>query len=170
MRIIGLDIHRIFAEAVVPDDGSARRLGRVDMTREKLSAFAASLLPTDHVVVGATGNATPVVEIIAPKVARVAVANPRQVHLIARAKTKTDRIDARVLAQLYTAGFLPEVWIPDADTQARRRQVTPRNQLVKSRVRLKAIVQSILHAHLVPRCPHQDISAARGVPGSWLRT
>ena len=124
MRIIGLDIHRVFAEAVAVEGGTARRLGRVDMTRDKLAAFAASLLQTDHVVVEATGNAAAVVEIIAPKVARVAVANPLQVHLIARAKTKTDKIDARVLAQLYAAGFLPEVWIPDAETQSRRRQVT----------------------------------------------
>ena len=162
MRIIGLDIHRIFAEAVVLEDGTARRLGRVDMTRESLQAFAARLLPTDYVIVEATGNAAAVVDILAPKVARVVVANPLQVHLIARAKTKTDKIDARVLAQLYAAGFLPEVWIPDPTTQARRRQVTRRNQLVKSRVRLKAIVQSILHAHLIPRCPHQDIFGAKG--------
>jgi hypothetical protein len=30
MRIIGLDIHRAFAEAVAWDDGKLRRLGRVD--------------------------------------------------------------------------------------------------------------------------------------------
>jgi transposase len=88
------------------------------------------------------------------------------VHLIARAKTKTDKIDARVLAQLYAAGFLSEVWIPDEATLAGRRQVTRRNQLAKSRVRLKLIVQSILHAHLVPRCPHADLFGERG--RTWL--
>ncbi|ACM04038.1 Transposase IS116/IS110/IS902 family protein [Cereibacter sphaeroides KD131] len=93
---------------------------------------------------------------------RVAVAYPLQVHLIARAKTKTDKIHARVLAQLYAAGFLPEVWIPDAETEAQRRQDTRRNQLVKIRVRLKAIVQSILHAHLAPRCPHLDLLEIKG--------
>lgn len=111
MRIIGLDIHRVFAEAVALEDGAYRRLGRVGMTRSDLVAFAATLRPTDHVIVEATGNATAVLGILAPKVARVAVANPFQVHLIARAKT--DKIDARVLAQLYAAGFLPEVWVPD---------------------------------------------------------
>lgn len=167
MRIIGLDIHRVFAEAVVLEDGTYRRLGRIGMTRDHLEAFAATLHPTDHVVVEATGNATAVLEILAAKVERVAVANPFQVHLIARAKTKTDKIDARVLARLYAAGFLPEVWIPDEKTLARRRQVTRRNQLVKSRVRLKSIVQSILHTHLVPRCPHTDLFGTRG--RAWLR-
>lgn len=167
MRIIGLDIHRVFAEAVALEDGEYKRLGRIGMTREHLAAFAETLSPTDHVVVEATGNATAVLDILAPKVARVAVANPFQVHLIARAKTKTDKIDARVLARLYAAGFLPEVWIPDEATLARRRQVTRRSQLVKSRVRLKAITQSVLHAHLVPRCPHADLFGGRG--RAWLR-
>jgi hypothetical protein len=36
MRIIGLDIHRAFAEAVVWEDGKLRRLGRVDMRRDRL--------------------------------------------------------------------------------------------------------------------------------------
>lgn len=69
-------------------------------------------------VVEATGNAAAVVEILAPKVPRVAVASPLQVHLIARAKTKTDKINARVLAQLSASGFLPEVWIPEAGRRA----------------------------------------------------
>jgi len=167
MRIIGLDIHRAFAEAVTLEDGVCRRLGRIGMTRDQLEAFAESLQPSDHVVVECTGNATAVLDILAPKVGRVAVANPLQVHLIARAKTKTDKIDARVLAKLYAAGFLPEVWIPDAATQARRRQVTRRTQLVKSRARLKAIAQSILHAHLAPRCPHADLFGGKG--RAWLR-
>lgn len=167
MRIIGLDIHRVLAEAVALENGTYRRLGRVNMTRDDLVAFAATLRPTDHVIVEATGNATALLEILAPKVARVAVANPLQVHLIARAKTKTDKIDSRVLARLYAAGFLPEVWGPDEKTLARRRQVTRRNQLVSSRVRLKVIVQSILHAHFVPRCPHADIFGGKG--RDWLQ-
>ncbi|MGK2921815.1 MAG: IS110 family transposase [Methyloceanibacter sp.] len=167
MRIIGLDIHRVFAEAVALEGASLKRLGRIGMTRDHLAAFAAILEKTDHVVIEATGNATAVVEILAPHVARVAVANPLQVHLIAKAKTKTDKIDAGVLAQLYAAGFLPEVWLPDEATLARRRQVTRRSQLVKQRVRLKGIVQSILHAHLIPRCPHADLFGIKG--RAWLR-
>lgn len=51
---------------------------------------------------------------ISPHVGRVVVANPRQVHLIAHAKIKTDVIEATALAKLYASNFLPEVWIPDA--------------------------------------------------------
>jgi transposase len=76
-----------------------------------------------------------------------------------------------VLARLYASGFLPEVWIPDERTAAIRRQVTRRTQLVRQRTRLKNVVQSILHAHLVPPCPHQDLLGRSGrgwLAGQWL--
>lgn len=144
MRIIGLDIHRVFAEAVALEDGAFKRLGRIGMTRDHLASFARTLCATDHIVVEATGNATAVTDILAPHVARVAVANPVQVHLIAKAKIKTD-----------------------AATLARRRQVTRRTQLVRQRVRLKSMAQSILRAKLVPRCPHTDLFGGKG--RAWLR-
>jgi transposase len=166
MRVVGLDIHRVFAEAVMLEKGLVRRLGRVGMTREHLAAFAKRLTLDDHVVVEATGNASAVAEVIRPHVGRVVIANPRQVRLIAEARIKTDVIDATVLARLYASGFLPEVWIPDEATLGLRRQVTRRNQLVRQRARLKTIVQSILHAHLVPPCPHADLFGPRG--RAWL--
>ena len=125
MRVVGLDIHRVFAEAVMLENGTIRRLGRVGMTRDRLAAFARTLADDDHVVVEATGNASAVAEVIRPHVGRVVIANPRQVRLIAEARIKTDVIDATVLARLYASGFLPEVWIPDGATLGLRRQVIP---------------------------------------------
>src|SRR5919112_2349509 len=165
MRIIGLDIHRIFAEAVAWNDGKLQRLGRVDMRCDLLEAFARQLSMDDSVVVEATGNAASVAAVISPHVKRVVIANPMQVRMIAHAKIKTDTIDAGVLAQLYASGFLPEVWVPDEATQALRRQVTRRNQIVRQRSRLKNIIQSILHSHLIPSCPHADLCGTRAAPG-----
>jgi transposase len=166
MCIIGLDIHRGFGEAVAWENGKLKRLGRVDMRRDLLKAFAAKLSPDDIVVIEATGNAMSAAAVIAPHVKKVVIANPKQVRAIAYAKIKTDTIDAGVLAQLYASGFLPEVWIPDEPTQALRRQVTRRNQLVRQRSRLKNIIQSILHAHLIPSCPHADLCGTKG--RAWL--
>jgi transposase len=166
MRVVGLDIHRVFAEAVMLDDGRVARLGRVGMTREHLEAFARRLTHDDHVVVEATGDATAVAEVIGPHVGRVVIANPRQVRLIAEARIKTDVVDATVLARLYASGFLPEVWVPDQRTLALRRQVTRRNQAVRQRARLKTIIRSVLHARLVPPCPHADLLGPKG--RAWL--
>jgi transposase len=39
-------------------------------------------------------------------------------------------------------------------------------QVVRQRARLKTIMQSILHTHLVPPCPHADLLGPKG--RSWL--
>ena len=137
------------------------------MRRESLQAFAVKLSTDDVVVIEATGNAASVAAVIGPHVARIVIANlKKQVHLIARAKIKTDTTDAHVLAQLHATGVLPEVWIADEATQAVRRQVTRRTQIVRQRSRLRNIIQSILHAHLIPSCPHQNLCGPMG--RAWL--
>lgn len=167
MRIIGMDIHRVAAEVVSLLDGKIVKLGRIQMLRNKLEEFAKrELTHDDHVVIEATGNAAAVAEVLSPYVDRIVIANPKQVHMIAHAKVKTDTIDATVLAKLYASGFLPEVWVPDPETLALRRQVTRRTQLVRQRSRLKNLIQSILHAHLIPPCPHGNLVGISG--RKWL--
>src|SRR3954453_10838906 len=156
-RVIGMDIHRTFAEVVFWEDGRLRPAGRVDMTRSGLEGFGRTLAKTDEVVVEATGNAMAVVRVLGPYVARVIVANPLHVKAIAHAQVKTDKIDAGVLASLRAAGFLPEVWVPDAATERRRRLVARRNQVGRPRTRVKNETRAILQPHLVPPCPHADL-------------
>jgi transposase len=165
-RVIGMDIHRTFAEVVAWEEGKLRPLGRVDMTRAALERFGKRLQTSDEVVVEATGNAMAVVRVLSAFVARVIIANPLQVKAIAYAHVKTDKIDAGVLANLHAAGFLPEVWTPDAETEQLRRLVARRNQVVKHRTRIKNEVHAILHAYLIPRCPHADLFNRRG--REWL--
>ena len=105
-RVIGMDIHRTFAEVVFWEDGRLRPAGRVTMTRSGLESFGRTLGKEDEVVIEATGNAMAVVRMLSPYVARVIVANPLQVKAIAHAHVKTDKIDAGVLANLCAAGFL----------------------------------------------------------------
>jgi len=78
MRIIGLDIHSAFAEAVAWDDGKLKRLGRVDMRRHLPEAFAKKLTNEDVVVVEATGNAASVAAVLAPHVKKVVIVNPKR--------------------------------------------------------------------------------------------
>jgi transposase len=165
-RVIGMDIHRTFAEIVFWEEGRLRHFGRIDMSRSGLEAFGRGLERTDEIVVEATGNAMSAVRVLEPYVARVIVANPMQVKAIAHARIKTDKIDAGVLAQLQASGFLPEVWVPDAATERLRRLVARRNQVVRHRTRVKNEVHGILQAHLVPQCPHADLFNQRG--RAWL--
>ena len=90
-RVIGMDIHRTFAETVFWEDGRLRSAGRIDMTRSGLEGFGRSLRKDDEVVVEATGNAMAVVRVLSPYVARVIVANPMQVKAIAHARLRPTR-------------------------------------------------------------------------------
>ena len=165
-RVIGIDTHRTFGEVVIWESGRLRHAGRIDMTRTALEGFGKALLATDEVVIEATGNCMAVARVLSPFVKRVVIANPLQVRAIAHAHVKTDKIDAGTLASLYAAGYLPEIWTPDAATERMRRLVARRYQIVRHRTRIKNEVHAILYAYLIPRCPHADLFS--GVGRAWL--
>jgi transposase len=165
-RVIGIDTHRTFGEVVIWEDGRLRHAGRINMTRTALEGFGKSLLATDEVVIEATGNCMAVSRVLSPFVKRVVIANPLQVKAIAHAHVKTDKIDAGTLASLYAAGYLPEIWTPDAATERMRRLVARRYQVVRHRTRIKNEVHSILYAYLIPHCPHADLFS--GIGRAWL--
>jgi transposase len=98
----------------------------------------------------------------------VVVSNPSKTRAIAEAKVKTDKVDARILAQLLAADFLPPVWLPDDRTRALRRQVTRRAHLVRQRTRIKNQVHAILARNLAPTPPMSDLFGRTG--RHWLST
>ena len=165
-RCVGLDVHREFAQVAIWEDGRVRHAGQVVITGEALRVFADSLGPEDEVAVEATCNTHAIVRAIEPRVARVIVSNPMKTRAIAEAKVKTDKVDAAVLAELLAADYLPSVWVADEHTQALRRQVARRTQLVRQRTRLKNQIQAILHRNLVARCPFSDLFGIKG--RCWL--
>ena len=165
-RVIGIDIHRTFGEVVIWENGVLRREGRVEMARTALEGFGRRLAPTDRVVLEATGNALAIARILEPHVAEVVLAHAKQVRAISHAHVKTDKVDAGILASLHAAGYLPEIWTPDAATERLRRLVARRYQVVRHRTRIKNEVHSILHAHLIPKCPHADLFNRPG--REWL--
>lgn len=52
------------------------------------------------------------------------VSNPLRTRAIVQAKVKTDEIDARTLAELLAADYIPAVWQPDQATRELRRRVS----------------------------------------------
>ena len=139
----------------VGDDGvSAFTKDGIDNLRQIIADerdFARTLRASDEVVIEATGNSAAVERLLRPFVKRVAVANPRLVKAIAYARVKTDKVDAKILATLHAAGFLPEIWVPDEVTLARRRQIAERMGVLAQLVRTKGRIQALLHANLIPQ-------------------
>jgi transposase len=84
MRVIGLEVHRSFAQVSELEDGVLRQRGRVDLVRDAVLAFARTLRADDEVVLEATGNTMAIVTLLKPHVGRVVIANPLRVRVIKR--------------------------------------------------------------------------------------
>ncbi|ARC35928.1 IS110 family transposase [Paracoccus yeei] len=145
-----MDVHRSFAQVAILEGGKTTEI-RIDLDHEAVVAFGQALRSDDEVVLEATGNTAAIVRLLTPFVARVVIANPLQVKAIAHARVKTDKVDAKILAQLHAAGFLPEVWAADDQTLNLRRLVSERAAAVRSIRRVKSRVQAVLHANLVAK-------------------
>lgn len=161
-RSIGLDVHRDFCEVAVADGGRARSAGRVATTASDLELFAASLAADDRVVLEATGNALAIARLIEPHVGEVVLANARQLKAISHARVKTDKVDARVLADLLAADLIPPVWSGDERVRMLRRLVSRRRGLVKRRTQVKNEISAALHRNLKGRPPASDSFGRKG--------
>ena len=165
-RNIGLDVHRDFCEVAVCQAGKVLPWPRVSARPRALEEFAEQLRPDDRVALEATGNALAIARILRPHVQEVVIVNTRRLAAIADAKQKTDRHDAKLLAQMLAAGMLENSWLPDEDTRATRRRVTRRANLVVARARCKNEVLAVLHRNLKHRPPMTDAFTAAG--RQWL--
>jgi len=165
VRSIGIDAHRDFCEVAIAEAGAVRAAGRVVTDPPTLALFAQSLSPLDEVAIEATANALAIARILEPHVRRVVLVNPQAVRETAR-RAKTDRIDAKALAQLLAVGFFERVWAPDEATRARRRLISRRGMLVRQRTREKNQIHAALHRHLIGRAPVSDLFGVKG--RRWL--
>jgi transposase len=95
----------------------------------------------------------------------VQVADAYQAKLIWQARSKTDPIDARKLAELLRTNLLPAIWVPDLETRRRRQLLRGRAFLVRERTRVK----NRIHGHLAAEnqlCPTTDLYGKAG--RAWL--
>jgi transposase len=166
-RFVGLDVHKRVVEACVLDEaGNVMLRHRFDPGGGGLEHFARTrLLPDDRVVVEASTNTWAAVAAFKAVVAEVVVSNPMRTRVIAQAKVKTDKVDARVLAQLLRCDFLPRVWEPDARTQEVRRLTSRRAALVADRTAIKNRLHAVLAQRLVSPSPG-DMFGKAGL--TWL--
>jgi transposase len=91
----------------------------------------------------------------------VEIADAQKVKGLAPLACKTDRIDARVLAELAHRDLVPAIWLPTPGIRAERERARWRLHLVRHRVALKNRVHSTLIAFGKP-CPVSDLFGAAG--------
>jgi transposase len=136
-RCIGMDVHRDLCEVAVWEAGKVSQRRGWPARPEQLHELALQLRPSDRVAMEATGTALAVARIIAPHVAAVEIVNTRRLRAISESKQKTDRHDAKMLAQLLAAGMFGGSWQPDEATRMLRRRVARWARLVRQRTRSK---------------------------------
>ncbi len=96
----------------------------------------------------------------------VAVSCPMATKAIAASKIKTDKVDARVLAQLLRCDFLPTVWQPDAETRLRRQVSGRRASLMGRRTQLQNRIHSLLAMRLIVPPAETSLFGTQGQ--TWL--
>jgi len=107
----------------------------------------------------------------------VEIADAAKAKGLAPLACKTDRIDARVLAELCWRDLVPAVWLPDPAVRGERERARFRLHLVRHRTALKNRVHATLLAHGQP-CPVSDLFGVRGrqllerlqLPDPWRST
>ncbi|MBV9281885.1 MAG: IS110 family transposase [Chloroflexi bacterium] len=91
----------------------------------------------------------------------VEIADAQRVKGVAPLACKTDRIDARVLAELSCRSLVPAVWLPAPDARAARERARWRQHLVRHRKALKCRVHAVLMT-FGHQCPVSDLFGVKG--------
>ncbi len=107
----------------------------------------------------------------------VEIADALRVKGLAPLACKTDKIDAKVLAELSRRDLVPAIWLPSPSVRAERERARFRLHLVHHRVALKNRVHATLLAFGHP-CPVSDLFGESGrqlldrlaIPEPWAGT
>lgn len=145
MRYLGIDLHsNNFTVCFLAEDGTYTFK---KYPLKELEAFKSALRSDDHVAVEATGNSRYFHSEVSPLVAECVVVNTRQFKVISQSASKTDRNDARALAQFLSKGLLPLSRVKDEQHAQVNSLAQTRDRLVKLRTALLNKVHAHLRAH-----------------------
>ena len=171
MKYVGIDVHKKMCQAaILEEDGSLLDEQRFPNTPEGIGEYAAKLASyNDEVsaVVESTGNLwIQIHDRLEKHGFTVALSNPAKTRLIAEAKVKTDKVDARTLAALLRADMIPTCYVPGAELRSRRELLRHRVNLVKNRTMVKNRIHGLLDKHGL-RMPGTTPFSRENI--SWLR-
>ena len=171
VKYVGIDVHKKMCQAAVLDeDGMLLDNIRFRNDEEGIGELALKLTTfRDEVraVVESTGNLwIQIHDRLEAHGFDVALSNPYKTRLIAEAKVKTDKVDARTLARLLRADMLSTCYVPGEEQRSRRELLRHRLKLVKTRTQVKNHIHSLLDKHGL-RIPYKTPFSKKAV--AWLR-
>ena len=152
MNYCGLDVSTKSTHVYIENEqGRCVKRAVIATTPEMLEATLTRYVARGlKVAIEAGGQTAWIVDVLRELGAKVHVVHPVKVKWIAESKKKTDRIDARLLADLLRIDGLPEpVHVPTPRSRELRALLVARRQLVQMRTRLINVVRGLLRQHRV---------------------
>jgi len=145
----GVDIHKeSFVGNIMKEDGSTVREGIFPPTKEGAQSFFCGI-PIKAVAIEACGIWRGAYNLFSSLGYKVILANPVKTNLIA-CKKKTDKVDAKTLANLLRTNYLPEVFIPDDYLLKLRDTVRHKSNLTRLKVRIQNKIKGYLLREGIP--------------------
>lgn len=165
---IGIDLHKAFFQACAVDiTGDRLWEGRYSRTPDGLARFTTRLHAPTAVAVEASGPTWAFVDALAATGATICVVDPRKTKLKAGYAAKTDRLDARRLAEALCRGSVVSIYVPPPAIREIREVCRSRHQLVRLRTRLAQMIRALLLRSGVADAPMRRLYSARGL--TWLQ-
>jgi transposase len=168
-QYIGVDLHKAFFQvAAVDRDGTRLWEGRFPHTPVGIAAWLTRCEPPVRLAVEASGPTWPFVDAVVAQGLPVVVVDPRKTKLKAGYAAKTDRLDARRLADALRRDSVTRVYYPPPLVRQLRELCRYRAGLVRLRVGLKQRIHALLLRQAVISPSRADLFGAAGQ--RWLAT
>ncbi len=166
MLYAGMDVHKKFCQIIVcTKEGEVVRKGKVKTNEKEIREFFYGLKNV-KVAIEASTNYSYIVNALAKEGYEVLVAHPLKTRAIAEAKIKSDKIDAKILADLTRGNLLPTSWIPPKEIGELRDLVRRRIFLVRQKTKIK----NKIHAELIKRGIEYKRNIFTKAGREWLLT
>ena len=145
MHYIGIDLHKqSITICLVDQQGQVQARTRLSCQQpERILAWFKPWIPF-QAVMEATASYEWLWQLLEPLADRLVLAHPGKMRIIAESTRKSDRYDARVLAEFLAMGMIPEAYRPSPRQRAHRRLVRHRVHLSKRIRRVKCKTRNIL--------------------------
>ncbi len=178
MQFVGIDwSYRRAAWCALSQTGTIVDEGAVPADEDGLARLVLTLGVEVRAVVEMMSGAIWVRDTLAAAGWEVQVAHARKVRDVAPLACKTDKVDARVLAELCRRDLVPELWVPPLGDRELRERLRRRMHLVRMRAsamnRIFGVMTQWGLRLSLTRLRAPDAMALleqRGVPGVWRRS
>ncbi len=147
-QYIGVDLHKAFFQVCAVDaSGSRLTEGRYDTSAAGITSWLAGCAADAVVAVEASGPTWWFVDQVAARVQRVVVVDAGKTRLKAGHAAKTDRLDARRLADALRRDSVVTVWTPPAALRDLRELSRYRISLVRTATTVRQRLRALLLRH-----------------------